>query len=82
MPKVNGTTKRQLLVLEFIKTYIQMKGHAPSMQDIALGLGMKSRSNIHRIVHNLRSQGKLSVNPHKVRTIRVTDKTVKEMASL
>ena len=71
MPKVNGTTNRQQLVLEFIKTYIQMKGHAPSMQDIASGLGMKSRSNIHRIIHSLCEQGKLSINPNKARTIEV-----------
>lgn len=71
MPKVNGITKRQVLVLEFIKTYIEMRKHAPSMQDIATGLGMKSRSNIHRIIHSLREQGKLSLNPNKVRTIEI-----------
>lgn len=71
MPRVNGITKRQVLVLEFIKTYIEMKKHAPSMQDIATGLGMKSRSNIHRIIHSLREQGKLSINPTKARTIEV-----------
>jgi repressor LexA len=71
VPRVNGITKRQVLVLEFIKTYIEMKKHAPSMQDIATGLGMKSRSNIHRIIHSLREQGKLSINPTKARTIEV-----------
>jgi repressor LexA len=71
VPRVNGITKRQVLVLEFIKTYIDMKKHAPSMQDIATGLGMKSRSNIHRIIHSLREQGKLSINPTKARTIEV-----------
>lgn len=71
MPRVNGITKRQVLVLEFIKTYIDMKKHAPSMQDIATGLGMKSRSNIHRIIHSLCEQGKLSINPTKARTIEV-----------
>ena len=71
MPRLNGISKRQLLVLEFIKTYIEMKRHPPSMQDIATGLGMKSRSNIHRIIHSLREQGKLSLNPNKARTIEV-----------
>ena len=82
MPKVNGTTNRQQLVLEFIKTYIQMKGHAPSMQDIATGLGMKSRSNIHRIVHSLREQGRLDLRPNRFRAIKIVDRSVKEMASL
>ena len=82
MPRVNGITNRQQLVLDFIKTYLEMKGHAPSMQDIATGLGMKSRSNIHRIVHSLRTQGRLSVKPNKFRTIKVTDRSVKEVAAL
>jgi SOS-response transcriptional repressor LexA len=57
-------TERQKLVLEFIKTYWDMKGHAPSMQDIATGLNMKSRSNIHRIIHDLRKNGYLRLKPN------------------
>lgn len=75
-------TERQRLVLEFIQTYIKMKGFAPSMQDIATGLGMKSRSNIHRIIHSLESQGLLSVTPHKVRTMKLKDRSVEEMIAL
>lgn len=75
-------TPRQQLVLDFIETYIKMKGFAPSMQDIATGLGLKSRSNIHRVIHDLRRQGHLRLNPHKVRTVKVVDKTVKEIAAL
>ena len=69
MPKAIGTTKRQELVLQFINTYIQMKGFAPSLQDIATGLGMKSRSNIHRIVHWLKEQGLLKIEPNRFRSI-------------
>lgn len=75
-------TERQRLVLEFIETYIKMKGFAPSMQDVATGLGMKSRSNIHRVIHDLRRMGHLRLNPHKVRTVKVVDKSVKEVAAL
>ena len=75
-------TERQRLVLEFIETYIKMKGFAPSMQDIATGLGMKSRSNIHRIIHSLRRMGHLRLNPHKVRTVKVIDKSAKELSAL
>lgn len=75
-------TNRQQLVLDFIQTYIKMKGFAPSMQDIATGLGLKSRSNIHRVIHDLRRQGHLRLNPHKVRTVKIVDKTVKEVAAL
>jgi len=75
-------TSRQQLVLDFIQTYIKMKGFAPSMQDIATGLGLKSRSNIHRVIHDLRRQGHLRLNPHKVRTVKIVDKSAKEVAAL
>ncbi len=75
-------TERQRLVLEFIQTYIKMKGFAPSMQDIATGLGMKSRSNIHRIVHSLEKQGLLVTTPHKVRTMKLQARSVEETLAL
>jgi repressor LexA len=75
-------TEKQRLVLEFIETYIKMKGFAPSMQDIASGLGMKSRSNIHRIIHSLKRDGHLSLKPHKVRTMKVMDRSVRELTAL
>jgi len=75
-------TEREYRVLEFIGTYIRLKGFAPSMQDIATGLDLRSRSNIHRIVHNLRRQGLIKMNPNKVRTMKVVDKSVKEIAGL
>jgi repressor LexA len=67
-------TERQLLVLQFIKTYISVKGFPPSYQDIANGLGLRSRSNIHRIVHALREEKRISIDPHKFRTIKVRGK--------
>ena len=75
-------TERQRLVLEFIKTYMEMKGFPPSMQDVATGLGMKSRSNIHRVIHDLKRNGLLTLRPHKVRTLKLQDRSAKEVASL
>lgn len=67
-------TERQQLVLEFIRTYVKMKGFPPSYQDIATGLGLRSRSNIHRIVHTLCEMKMISIDPHKFRTIKVRAK--------
>ncbi len=75
-------TERQKMVLDFIQTFIKMKGFAPSYNEVAKGLGMKSKSNIHRIVHVLRSRGLLQVKPHMIRSLKVVDNTVKELASL
>ena len=57
-------TERQLDVLNFIKDFIKVKGFSPSYTDIAKGLGMSSKSNIHRLVHSLREQGLLKMKPY------------------
>ena len=75
-------TERQRAVLEFIQTYIKMKGFAPSMQDIALGMGLKSLYNIHRIIHSLLEKGLLVTTPHKVRTMKLRDRSVEKMLAL
>jgi DNA-binding MarR family transcriptional regulator len=43
---------------------------------------MKSRSNIHRIIHSLEKQGLLVTTPHKVRTMKLKDRSVEEMLAL
>lgn len=75
-------TPRRQLVLDFIKAYIRIHGIAPSYEVIAKGLGMKSRANIHRIIHRLQADGFLTTKPHKFYSIRVVDRSVREMASL
>jgi len=54
-------TNRQETVLRFIKIYMEEKKVSPTLQNIAEGLGMRSRSNIHRIVHRLKRLGLLRV---------------------
>ena len=75
-------TPKQKLVLDFIKTYIEIKGSAPSYTNIATGLNIKSKSNIHRLVHELKKQGLLEVKPHLIRSISVKEATIDEVAAL
>ena len=75
-------TPRRQLVLDFIKAYIRIHGIAPSYEVIAKGLGMKSKANIHRIVHRLEDDGHLLIRPYKFKSIKVVDRSVKEMAAL
>lgn len=70
------------LVLDFIKAYIKIHGVAPSYAVIARGLGMKSKSNIHRIIHKLKDEGMVAVKPYQFNSIRVIDRSVKRVASL
>ena len=52
------------------------------MAVIAKSIGLKSRSNIHRIVKRLEGDGFIQTSPRKYRSIRVVDKSVKAIASL
>jgi hypothetical protein len=74
--------EKHKLVLDFIKAYIKLHGVAPSYTVIAKGLGMKSKSNIHRIIHKLKDEGLVAVKPYQFNSIRVIDKSVREVASL
>ena len=75
-------TERQKMVLDFINLYIKMKGFPPSYMDIATGLNLRSKSNIHRLVHDLKDKGLLAVKPHMVRSLKVIDKSVQEITKL
>ena len=69
-------------VLEFIKSHIRNHGVSPSYEVIAKGIGMSSKSNIHRIVHRLKQDGLIELKPYKFHSIKVVDKSVKAMLSL
>lgn len=75
-------TGRWELVLKFIKAYQKLHGVTPSYEVMAKGLGMKSRSNMHRIVWRLEQEGHLMVKPRRLNGIKVQDRSVKEISSL
>lgn len=75
-------TGRWEMVLRFIKAYHKIHGMAPSYEVLAKGLGMKSRSNMHRIVWRLEQEGHLEVKPRKFYGVKVQDRSVKEISSL
>jgi SOS-response transcriptional repressor LexA len=74
--------EKHKLVLDFIKAYMKLHGVSPSYAVIAKGLSMKSKSNIHRIIHKLKDEGLVAVKPYQFNSIRVIDKSVREVASL
>ena len=83
MPKTRAVmTPRWEMVLRFVEAYIKMHGVSPSYEVMAKGLGMRSRSNMHRMVQRLREEGHLDVKPRKVYGVRVRDRSVEEVLSL
>ena len=74
--------EKHQLVFEFIRAYIKLYGMAPSYQTIASGVGMKSKANIHRIVHKLQEEGLLAIRPYKFNSIKLIDRSAREVSAL
>ena len=80
--RMRSMTKRRQLVLDFIRAYVRLHGVPPSYEVIARGIGLKSKSNIHRIVHRLRADGHIVTKPYKFHAIKLVDTSVKAVMSL
>jgi SOS-response transcriptional repressor LexA len=74
--------EKNQLVLDFIKAYVKLHRVPPSYSVIARGLGKKSKSNIHRVIHILQAEGFLEIRPHKFNSIKLIDRSVKGVESL
>ena len=46
-------------ILDFIEQYIEEHGYSPSVSEITLGAGYKSRGSVHSYIESLISQGEL-----------------------
>ena len=64
-------TPKSKEVFEFIKKFIEKKQQAPTMAEIAVGIGIKSRGVVHRYVQSLVSAGLLKLVPGKRRNIEL-----------
>lgn len=58
----------------FIKEFIQENGFAPSLMEIAKGIGVKSKSLISRYIHTLKEAGLIDLEEGKRRHIRLKPK--------
>jgi repressor LexA len=64
-------TKRQQLTLRFVKDYIVEHSYAPTVTEIADGLGLASRGVVHRYLKALAAAGEIHMTPKRHRNIRI-----------
>jgi len=64
-------TKKQRDLLMFVNDYIQNSGLSPSFEEMKLGLNLKSKSGIHRLINALVERGFLERLPNKARALEV-----------
>jgi len=66
-------TPKQKRVLDFIKSYWDANGYAPSYREIMDGVGMKSMAHISGMIRQLSERGFIVKMPGRARSIRVTE---------
>lgn len=66
-------TMSQKRIWDFIQDYVSKFSHSPSISEITFGLGLKSRSAVHRSVQAIAEAGYIRLVPNKRRNIEVLD---------
>lgn len=59
------------IIYDFIVSYIDENGYAPSVRDICDGVGVKSTSTVHAHLKRLETQGRLTYEGGKRRAIKL-----------
>lgn len=67
----DGLTLRQREVLQYIAAFVAKHGYAPSMRDIAEGVGLVSTSSVLRLLQVLEERGAIVRTPGLSRSIRL-----------
>lgn len=66
-------SKRQQMILDFIKDEVNGKGYPPSVREIAVAVGLASSSTVHGHLERLESKGYIRRDPTKPRAIEILD---------
>jgi len=66
-------TSGQHKTLAFIRQYIAREGFAPTLTEIAVGLGLRSKGAVHRQVQALAEAGHITLLPGRKRGIELSD---------
>jgi len=69
---MQGISRRQNDVFQYIKRYISENGYAPCVRDICNALNLKSTSTAHAHLTKLEQKGYITRDPAKPRTIMVS----------
>lgn len=77
----NVLYNRERQVLEFITQYVQRQGYAPTLIEIAKGLGLNAASTIHEHLQRLEAKGYIKKTAGTERGIEVISDRVKTSAS-
>ena len=64
-------TRRQRLMVEFIRTHQEERGYAPTFQDIAAHFGFRSANSVTEHLRLIRLKGYVTSEPRRARSLRL-----------
>ena len=65
--------KREIAILDYMKSEIKHKGYPPTIREICEALKIKSTSTAHKDIENLERKGYIIKDPSKPRALMVVD---------
>ncbi len=68
--------KRQKQILDFLNSYIEKYGHAPTLVEIAKKLGVKSLATVHEHLQTLARKGLIKKTSGLIRSIELIDQKI------
>lgn len=75
-------TKKQALIIDFIKEFTARQGESPSYREIMSALGLSSVSAVAEHIDNLVAKGALRKTPGAARSLEVVDMSYPEATAL
>lgn len=71
-PTATGLTPKQRRLLDFIAGYQRAhRGDSPSFEEMAAGIGVATKSAIHRLLTGMEERGAIVRDRHRARAIRI-----------
>lgn len=64
-------TKQQAKLMRFLDEYLKAHGYARSFEEMKNGVGLRSKSGIHRIILALEERGFIRRLPDRARAIEI-----------
>src|SRR5262245_57317314 len=78
MTYMQGLTKRQREIIDFIETYLAEKRHSPSYRDIQHHFGFSSLGSVYNHIQSLKKKRVLPENTHHGRSLFLLSDPKKE----
>ena len=75
-------TKKQTLILDYIKHFLETNNYSPSYREIMEGVGLTSVSAVSEHIDNLVAKGAIKKVPGAARSLEITEKPNQETVEL